>query len=63
MENQEAQDAAEEKADEAVHPSIASSKKDPKDVQIEELQDRLKRQMAEFDNFRKRTRKRKVLYV
>ena len=34
-------------------------KKDPKDVQIEELQDRLKRQMAEFDNFRKRTEKEK----
>lgn len=35
-------------------------KKDPKDVQIEELQDRLKRQMAEFDNFRKRTEKEKA---
>ncbi|MCI8659095.1 MAG: nucleotide exchange factor GrpE [Lachnospiraceae bacterium] len=34
-------------------------KKDPKDTQIEELQDRLKRQMAEFDNFRKRTEKEK----
>lgn len=34
-------------------------KQDPKDVQIEELQDRLKRQMAEFDNFRKRTEKEK----
>lgn len=34
-------------------------KKDPKDVQIEELQDRLRRQMAEFDNFRKRTEKEK----
>ena len=30
-------------------------KKDPRDLQIEELQDRLIRQMAEFDNFRKRT--------
>lgn len=36
------------------------AKKDPKDVQIEELQDRLKRQMAEFDNFRKRTEKEKA---
>ena len=35
-------------------------KKDPKDAQIEELQDRLKRQMAEFDNFRKRTEKEKT---
>ncbi len=34
-------------------------RKDPRDVQIEELQDRLKRQMAEFDNFRKRTEKEK----
>ena len=34
--------------------------KDPKDAQIEELQDRLKRQMAEFDNFRKRTEKEKA---
>ena len=34
-------------------------KKDPKDVQIEEMQDRLMRQMAEFDNFRKRTEKEK----
>lgn len=34
-------------------------KKDPKDTQIEELKDRLKRQMAEFDNFRKRTEKEK----
>ncbi|MCD8082112.1 MAG: nucleotide exchange factor GrpE [Clostridiales bacterium] len=34
-------------------------KKDPKDTQIEELQDRLRRQMAEFDNFRKRTEKEK----
>ena len=57
MENQEAQDAAEEKADGYV--SQSDSKKDPKDVQIEELQDRLKRQMAEFDNFRKRTEKEK----
>ena len=36
------------------------TKKDPKDAQIEELQDRLKRQMAEFDNFRKRTEKEKA---
>lgn len=35
------------------------AKKDPKDVQIEEMQDRLMRQMAEFDNFRKRTEKEK----
>lgn len=34
-------------------------KKDKKDEQIEELTDRLKRQMAEFENFRKRTEKEK----
>lgn len=34
-------------------------KKDKKDLQIEDLTDRLKRQMAEFDNFRKRTEKEK----
>ena len=35
------------------------SKKDPKDEKIEELTDRVTRQMAEFDNFRKRTEKEK----
>ena len=34
-------------------------KKDPRDVQSEELTDRLRRSMAEFDNFRKRTEKEK----
>ncbi len=34
-------------------------KKDKKDEKIEELTDQLKRQMAEFDNFRKRTEKEK----
>ncbi len=38
----------------------SSKKKDPKDAVIEELQDRVKRQMAEFDNFRKRTEKEKA---
>ena len=35
-------------------------KKDKRDTQIEELTDRVKRQMAEFDNFRKRTEKEKA---
>ena len=35
-------------------------KKDKKDEQIEELSDKLKRQMAEFENFRKRTEKEKT---
>lgn len=34
-------------------------KKDKKDEMIEELNDKVKRQMAEFDNFRKRTEKEK----
>ncbi|MEY8352884.1 nucleotide exchange factor GrpE [Lachnospiraceae bacterium 54-53] len=34
-------------------------KKDPRDEKIEELTDRLQRNMAEFDNFRKRTEKEK----
>ncbi|MFR0667121.1 MAG: nucleotide exchange factor GrpE [Faecalimonas umbilicata] len=34
-------------------------KRDKKDEQIEELKDKLTRQMAEFDNFRKRTEKEK----
>lgn len=34
-------------------------KKDKKDAQIEDLNDRLRRQMAEFDNFRKRSEKEK----
>ena len=34
-------------------------KKDKKDEQIEDLTDRLKRQMAEFENYRKRTEKEK----
>jgi molecular chaperone GrpE len=35
-------------------------KKDKKDEQIEDLNDKLKRQMAEFENFRKRTEKEKT---
>ena len=36
-------------------------KKDKKDLQIEELTDRVKRQMAEFDNYRKRTDREKAV--
>ena len=53
-ENQEAETRENEAKEEK------DAKKDPKDAQIEELQDRLKRQMAEFDNFRKRTEKEKA---
>ncbi len=39
--------------------SFFKKKKDPRDEKIEDLTDRLKRSMAEFDNFRKRTEKEK----
>ena len=38
----------------------AKKKKDERDEKIEELSDKLLRQMAEFDNFRKRTEKEKT---
>ncbi len=40
--------------------SKSKKKKDKKEEQIEELNDKVKRQMAEFDNFRKRTEKEKA---
>jgi molecular chaperone GrpE len=39
--------------------SFFRKKKDKREEKIEELTDRVKRQMAEFDNFRKRTEKEK----
>ena len=51
--------AAQENVEQEAAPEEKKEKKDPRDAQIEELQDRLKRQMAEFDNFRKRTEKEK----
>ena len=57
-EKQEAETKETEK--ETKESEAKDAKKDPKDAQIEELQDRLKRQMAEFDNFRKRTEKEKA---
>ena len=38
---------------------FGKKKTDKKDTQIEDLTDKLRRQMAEFDNFRKRTEKEK----
>lgn len=49
-----------ETKEESKESEAKEARKDPKDAQIEELQDRLKRQMAEFDNFRKRTEKEKA---
>ena len=39
---------------------FGKKKKDKRDTQIEELTDRVQRQMAEFDNFRKRSEKEKT---
>ncbi len=53
-------EAKEEKdADGKEKKKIFKKKKDKKDEQIEALTDQVKRQMAEFDNFRKRTEKEK----
>lgn len=51
------QDAAEEPKKEG----FFKKKKDKKDEQIEELNDRVVRQMAEFENFRKRSEKEKSM--
>ena len=55
--NEEVEDAAEE----TEKSGFFKKKKDKKDEQIEELNDKVKRQMAEFDNFRKRTEKEKSM--
>lgn len=58
---EEAAEATEESKEKK---SFFKKKKDKKDQQIEELTDRLKRCMAEFDNYRKRTEKEKAsMYV
>jgi len=49
----EAEEASAEDAGEA------AEEKDPKQQRIEELEDMVKRQLAEFDNYRKRTEKEK----
>ena len=54
----------EEEASEEEKPKTSGffkNKKDKKDEQIEELNDRVRRQMAEFDNFRKRSEKEKSM--
>ena len=57
--DEEADDA--DPADKDEKKGLFKKKKiDKKDEQIEELNDRLKRQMAEFENFRKRTEKEKT---
>ena len=56
--SEETEDAGEEKPKKE---GFFKKKKDKKDEQIEELNDRVKRQMAEFDNFRKRSEKEKSM--
>ena len=64
-ETSEEKETAEEKTEGKTKTSFfGKKKKDKKDQQIEELTDRLKRSMAEFDNFRKRTEKEKLgMYI
>lgn len=54
------EEPAEENSEEKKGFFHRKDKKDKKDLQIEELTDRVKRQMAEFENFRKRTEKEKA---
>ena len=56
--------ASEDKKEEKSKTSFfGKKKKDKSEQKVEELTDRLKRTMAEFDNFRKRTEKRKIQHV
>ena len=52
-------DVKEEESGSQEKKGFFKKKKDPRDEKIEELTDRVKRQMAEFENFRKRTEKEK----
>lgn len=58
-ENADAEASGADSEDPDKKKSFFKKKKDKKDEQIEELTDKVKRQMAEFDNFRKRTEKEK----
>jgi molecular chaperone GrpE len=53
-------DDSAEKSSKSFFKKDKKEKKDKKDVQIEELKDKLMRQMAEFENFRKRSEKEKA---
>jgi len=58
--NEEAETSDEKKTDSKLKRGLKKKeKKDKKDEKIEELTDQVKRQMAEFDNFRKRSEKEK----
>ena len=59
-EDTEQKDAGKKKKESQKGVFKKKEKKDKKDEKIEELTDQVKRQMAEFDNFRKRTEKEKT---
>ncbi|MBO4374185.1 MAG: nucleotide exchange factor GrpE [Lachnospiraceae bacterium] len=56
---EDAEDTGGSKEAEESEAEKEQEKKDPRDIKIEELNDKVMRQMAEFDNFRKRTEKEK----
>ena len=58
-EEEQAVEDSEEEVKKGLFNKKKEKKKDKRDEQIEDLTDRLKRQMAEFENFRKRTEKEK----
>lgn len=55
------EEAVEADGDDKTKKSFFKKKKDKKDEQIEELNDRLMRNLAEFENYRKRTEKEKSM--
>ena len=57
---QEQPETGEEAEESKLKGFFGKKKKDKKDQQIEELTGRVQRQMAEFDNFRKRSEKEKA---
>ena len=59
QETEQADDAVEAQEEKSKKSFRKKEKKDKKDEKIEELTDQVKRQMAEFDNFRKRSEKEK----
>ncbi|MBP5164145.1 MAG: nucleotide exchange factor GrpE [Lachnospiraceae bacterium] len=59
-ESEKTPEETEEKADTASEEEKTNEKPSPEQKKIEDLEDRVKRQMAEFENFRKRTEKEKA---
>ncbi|MBR3811449.1 MAG: nucleotide exchange factor GrpE [Agathobacter sp.] len=59
VEEKDSKEDSEESEEKPKKDGFFKKKKDKKEEQIEELNDRVRRQMAEFDNFRKRSEKEK----